>query len=353
MSYGMLISAGIGLAGSMMQEDAAGQASQIQQNGSQQQIAEYRRQFDAVQKLMSPYVQTGTDALSQKRQLLGLGSLNTRPQYSREELRNQLVGRFTKAGVAPGATAGKTWQQGVTGWEDYASQNDRTNSTGIYAPGVNGTYSHTPYKSGEFVDNGQQVGGIDEEGLNAEIERMFAAQSSRDGMASADDEQAAAIAKFENSPYFKAITRQSEDAMLQNASATGGLRGGNTMDALSKNRPILLQHLIDKQLANLTGLTDSGQNAAANLGSAGMNTGQLVSGSIGTGAAAQAGGVLGQSNANIGALGSIGGMFAGGGMSNPFGNLGGLQAGFSQTSMGSSGFGTGMAYGNQDMGQFL
>jgi hypothetical protein len=31
----------------------------------------------------------------------------------------------------------------------------------------------------------------------------------------------------------------------------------------------------------------------------------------------------------------------------------GLQAGFSQTALGGSGFGTGLAYGNQDLGAFL
>jgi hypothetical protein len=31
----------------------------------------------------------------------------------------------------------------------------------------------------------------------------------------------------------------------------------------------------------------------------------------------------------------------------------GLQAGFSQTALGGSGFGTGLAYGNQDLGAFI
>jgi hypothetical protein len=355
MSYGMIISAGIGLASNMMQDDAVGQASGIQSNASAAQAAEYRSQQEAVRKLMAPYVQTGTDALSQKRRLLGLGGLVTQPQYTRDELRNQLVGRFTKPTAA--GSAGQTWVPGTTGWEDYASRNDRTNQTGIYAPGRNELPSASVFTAGQWANNGGQGGEVDEAGLNAEIERMLAEQQNAiNGMGSAEDQQAAEIAKFENSPYFKAITRQSEDAMLQNASATGGLRGGNTMDALSKNRPILLQHLIDKQLANLTGLTDAGQNAAAGVGSAGLQTGQLVGGAIGTGAAAQAGGVLGQSNANISSLGNIGGMFAGkmNGMSNPFGNIGSnLQSGFSQTRMGGSGFGTGLAYGNQDLGVFL
>jgi len=35
------------------------------------------------------------------------------------------------------------------------------------------------------------------------------------------------------------------------------------------------------------------------------------------------------------------------------GGFDGLQAGFSQTQLGGSGFGTGLAYGNQDLGAFL
>jgi hypothetical protein len=51
---------------------------------------------------------------------------------------------------------------------------------------------------------------------------------------------------------------------------------------------------------------------------------------------------LGSSNA----LGqAAGGLISGG--------LSGLQAGLSNTALGSSGFGTGVAYGNQDLGLFL
>ncbi|MFM7009754.1 MAG: hypothetical protein ACKO0Z_10550 [Betaproteobacteria bacterium] len=43
----------------------------------------------------------------------------------------------------------------------------------------------------------------------------------------------------------------------------------------------------------------------------------------------------------------------GGGMFQKSGGLSGLQASFSNTDIGSSGFGSGMAYGNQDLGQYL
>lgn len=344
MSYGMLISAGVGLAGSMMQGDAAGGAADAQVGATREQTAEYRRQFDAVQKLLQPYVQTGTDALSQTRQLLGLGGFGTGAgsSLSAEQFRAQLLPQFTRQSTTPGKEVAYEYSDD-TG--SYVVFKDGTQGPG-YA-GIPGAYE---------ASAGSQV---DEAGLGAAVQQAMAQQSQQQAqqqgaMGTADEQQAAAIAKFENSPYFQAIVKQSEDAMLQNASATGGLRGGNTQDALSKNRPILLQGLIDKQLANLAGLTSQGQNAAAGVGNAGIQTGQLVGNAIGQGGAATAGGILGQSNANIGALGNIGGLFASqGGMSNPFGNLAGIRGQFSQTRVGGSGFGTGLAYGNQDMGAFL
>ena len=36
-----------------------------------------------------------------------------------------------------------------------------------------------------------------------------------------------------------------------------------------------------------------------------------------------------------------------------FGSFGGAQAAFSQTSVGASGFGSGLAYGQRDLGQYL
>lgn len=303
MSWGAVAGAAVSVIGSSMMSDGASGASSAQQQGSADQIAESRRQFDAVRQLLSPYVNTGTDALNQQRQLLGLGSLGSgssgSPFLSRDQLRSQLLGQYTTAGGSgaapkegdPGYVPGDYVMRNGQ-WGTWISSGDQ--SPYWYSPGAGTPTSST----------------VNEAGLQAAIEQAYNAQGPQPSGLSADQEQAAAVSKFENSPYFQAITRQSEDAMLQNASATGGLRGGNIQDALSKNRPILLQSLIDKQLANLSGLSTSGQNAAAGVGTAAMNTGSAVNNAIGAGAAAQAGGILGQSNANISALGNIGGLFA-------------------------------------------
>lgn len=106
--------------------------------------------------------------------------------------------------------------------------------------------------------------------------------------------QQAAIGQIEQSPFFQASVRQGEQAMLQNASATGQLRGGNIQGALAQFRPAMLQNAIEQQYARLAGLTTMGQQSAARVGSAGMQTGTNIGNLLIGQGAAQAGGIIGQ-----------------------------------------------------------
>lgn len=110
--------------------------------------------------------------------------------------------------------------------------------------------------------------------------------------------QAGAISGLENSPQFAALMGQGENAILQNASATGGLRGGNTQGALAQFRPQLLTQLIDQQYQRLGGLTSVGQNAAAGVGNAGMQTGNNITDLLQQKGAAQAGAFLANGRAD-------------------------------------------------------
>jgi hypothetical protein len=216
MSWGIVAVAGASLVGgiysSNQQGKAADRAAGAQSAAAEAGIEEQRRQFDAIQKLLQPYVQAGTGALTGQQDLLGL--------------------------------------------------------------------------------NGQGA-------------------------------QGAAIAGLEGSPQFAALMQQGENAILANASATGGLRGGNTQAALAQYRPALLSQLIEQQYGRLGGLTSIGQNAAAGVGNAGMQTGTNVSNLLQQQGAAQAGGYLAQgrtqagyANAITGAIGQyygLGGRFGGSG----------------------------------------
>ena len=107
----------------------------------------------------------------------------------------------------------------------------------------------------------------------------------------------AAIQRISGGERFKALTEQGEGALLQRASATGGLRGGNVQAALAQFRPQLLSNLIEEQYGRLGGLTSMGQRSAAGVGAAGTETGVNVANLLGQQGAAQAGGEIGQAKA--------------------------------------------------------
>jgi hypothetical protein len=170
----------------MAQADAASSAAAAQAGSAQQGIDEQRRQFDAVQKLLAPYVSAGAPALEAQQAFLGL--------------------------------------------------------------------------------------------KGPEAER-------------------AAIERIKGGETFQALAGQGEEALLQRASATGGLRGGNIQGALAQFRPALLSNLIDQQYGRLGGMTALGQQSAAGVGAAGQQTGVNVANLLGQQGAAQAGAEIAQGKA--------------------------------------------------------
>lgn len=206
-----VVAGGIGLysanKASKAQSSAANSAAAAQSEGDRLAIEEQKRQFDAIQKLLAPYNQAGTQGLSAQQDLLGL--------------------------------------------------------------------------------NGA-------------------------------DKQNAAYSSIANSPAMEAYAQQGENALLQNASATGGLRGGNTQGALAQYRPQLLNQMINQQYANLGGMTSIGQNAAAQTGNAGMQTGQNISNLLQNTGSANAAAAMAQGQASANKWGAIG---------NVLGQLGGAFGG--------------------------
>jgi hypothetical protein len=191
-----MIGASVGSA--VVQSNAAKRASNQQSAAAQQGIEEQRRQFDAMQALLKPYVEAGTGALS-----------------------NQLA----LAGVS-GAEA-----------------------------------------------------------------------------------QQKAINALQQGPEFNALVQQGEQGILQSAAATGGLRGGNVQGALAQFRPQVLSSLIEQQYNRLGGLSTMGQNSAAGVGAAGMQTGVNVGNLLAQQGAAQAGGTLASGAAFGNLIGGIGNIF--------------------------------------------
>jgi hypothetical protein len=226
---------GSALGGAIEGEESVGQASQVQQQAAQGGIDEQRRQFDAIQQLLNPYVQAGQAGI---------------------------------AGLQPYTQAG---QQAL----------------------------------------GQQQALIGLQGPQA---------------------QQQAIQGLQDSQQFQALQQQGENAILQNASATGGLRGGNVQGALAQFRPALLSSLINQQYERLGGLANVGQvtqqnlagigqASAARTGAAGQQAASNIGNLLNQQGAAQAGGILGQQGALTGGITKAFGAIQGaGGFDKIFGN---------------------------------
>lgn len=121
------------------------------------------------------------------------------------------------------------------------------------------------------------------------------------------DAQRKAIAGIESSPQFASMMKQGENAILQNASATGGLRGGNVQATLAQFRPQLLSQLIESQFSKLGTVSGLGQASAAGQAAAAQQTGANIGNALTQQGQAAAGAALAQGQASAQMWGNIGG----------------------------------------------
>lgn len=195
---------------------------------------------------------------------------------------------------------------------------------------VGGAYSaNQQSKAARKASNSQEaaaLAGIDEQSRQFDkVQQLLAPYASTGAQSIGEqktllgmngfDAQQQAIQNIQSSPQFQAMLSRGENSILQNASATGGLRGGNTQAALAQFSPTLLAQTINDQYSKLAGLTAIGQNAAAGTGNAAISTGNAISNLLQQQGAAQAGGALGEAKAQAGyanaissAIGAYGGM---------------------------------------------
>ena len=208
------------------QTRAAEQASQAQIAAGDRGIAEQRYQFDQSQKMMQPFVEQGFGARADLSPYLqqGLNSMNA-------------LGGFQNAGMGQIGNLQQYVQQGM-------GQNQNLNN---------------------FAQAGQ-------EGLS--MQRALSG-----GMG--PDAQKAAIAQIEQGPQMQAMIQQGENAMLQNASATGGLRGGNTQAALAQFRPQMLNQLVNQQYGRAGDMAQMGGNYSSQMSGQGANLAQYLAGAGG------------------------------------------------------------------------
>lgn len=119
------------------------------------------------------------------------------------------------------------------------------------------------------------------------------------------DAQAQQLAGIQQSPEYQQLVKESENALLQNASATGGLRGGNIQAGLATNRQNALNSLVQQRLGQLGGIANAGLGAAQNTGVFGQNASQTIGGLQQGMGAAQGNALLARGGATSNAIGNI------------------------------------------------
>ena len=274
------ISAAAAIGGGLISKSGANKAANVQAESNAQAIAEQRRQFDMVQQLLAPYVQAGNSGLSSLLALTGAAPVQTNWQaYA------QSNPALMQAFQAQQTQQGSPFAGGLAGIRDVWGRLQ----SGQGLPGMGGTQ--------DLATFAQQWQKQNDPNANLSQFQTGGAQAQRQ-----------AIAGIESSPLFQSLLQQGEQGILQNASATGGLRGGNVQGALAQFRPAMLNQQIQQQLANFSGLASLGQNAAAGTGNAGIQTGANVSSLLQDTGQARAYGALGGANAlgsTVASLGSI------------------------------------------------
>lgn len=114
--------------------------------------------------------------------------------------------------------------------------------------------------------------------------------------------QQAAIDQILGGSEYQEQVRLGEQSILQNASATGGLRGGNVQASLAQFRPSILNNLLNQQFARAGVLANRGVGAAGRVGGLGADMAQQNANLYQAGGTASAQGVLGAGNAQAAGL---------------------------------------------------
>lgn len=130
---------------------------------------------------------------------------------------------------------------------------------------------------------------------------------------SGQEAQQQAFSGLQESPGQQFLRERQQRALVRNASAIGGLGGGNVRTALQEQAVGFAQQDIQNQFGRLGQIAGQGQNTAINLGQFGANASSNIANLGVAGAEARASGILGaqavraQGTQNI--LGNIGSAF--------------------------------------------
>lgn len=142
-------------------------------------------------------------------------------------------------------------------------------------------------------------------GLSPFAESGTRALTQRDALLGLSGPEAQDAARATETAGQKFLRERGERAIVRNASATGGLGGGNVKTALQEQGIGLAAQNENTQFNRLTGAVSGGQNAATNVGNIAIGGANNVADIQARAAEARAGGVLGAQQARSQGAGNL------------------------------------------------
>lgn len=121
-------------------------------------------------------------------------------------------------------------------------------------------------------------------------------------------DMASVFAGLKESPIYQSLMHNGEEAVLQNASATGGLRGGNVQHSLAGLGTDVLAKTYQMMVDNLMGATELGSKTGLGLGALGGDQARLNAQLQKQKADAQADALTGRANVAAGMYGDYSGI---------------------------------------------
>lgn len=106
----------------------------------------------------------------------------------------------------------------------------------------------------------------------------------------------------QNNPFFNALAGQAKNTLFNNAAARGKLGSGGTAEALQNSLLLLGNDLVDNGINRYQGLANIGQNAVNSTSGYIANNANQISNLLTGSGDAQAAGIIGARNAQVGAM---------------------------------------------------
>lgn len=209
--------------GALITADGAKSAAGAQQAGSDNAINAQMLASAQMQTALRPWTESGGLAQTQLNRLLGLGgagsggvtSMGLQTGLTPDQVRQQLMSRYTRQSAAPNAgPMYRTGQEaidalGAQGAHDYFQQQAQNSNGSWTQPGTGpGYWGNEVGATGsrEWVSTAGGNAGpsstIDEEGLNAEIDKYYAEQKAQEDALKADPTYGSLMRAYRNGEEF-------------------------------------------------------------------------------------------------------------------------------------------------------